>query len=89
MTHVLVTGVGAITPLGIGASAFWDGLVAGRSGIRRIRSFDSTGLPVQIAGEVCGFDPKEFMDPKAARRMDRFAQFAVAAAREAINHACL
>ncbi len=89
MTRVVVTGVGAVTPLGIGAAAFWDGLVAGRSGIRRISSFDSTGLPVQIAGEVCGFDPKVFMDPKAARRMDRFAQFAVAAAREAIDHAGL
>ncbi len=89
MGRVVVTGVGAVTPLGIGAEAYWQGLTAGRSGIRRIENFDATDLPVQIAGEVCGFDAKEFMDPKAARRMDRFAQFAVAAAREAIESARL
>ena len=89
MTRVVVTGVGAITPLGIGAEAYWRGLTGGCSGIRRIEGFDPGGLPVQIAGEVRGFDPKEFMDVKAARRMDRFAQFAVAATREALEHAGL
>lgn len=89
MRRVVVTGVGAITPLGIGAKAFWEGMVAGRSGIDRIQSWDPSSLDVQIAGEVRGFDPKDHMDPKAAKRMDRFAQFAVAAAREAIEGACL
>jgi 3-oxoacyl-[acyl-carrier-protein] synthase II len=86
---VVVTGVGAITPLGIGADAFWDGLTSGRSGIRTIEHFDPTGLDVTIAGEVPGFNAKDFMDFKAARRMDRFAQFGVAAAREAIESAGL
>jgi 3-oxoacyl-[acyl-carrier-protein] synthase II len=89
VTRVVVTGVGAITPLGIGADAFWSGLVQGQSGIRRIKNFDPTGLDVTIAGEVQDFNPKDFMDFKAARRMDRFAQFGVAAAREAIEHAGL
>ena len=85
MTRVVVTGVGAVTPLGIGVDTFWTGLTGGRSGIRNIRSFDASGLDVQIAGEVPDFVAKEFMDFKAARRMDRFAQFGVAAAREAID----
>jgi 3-oxoacyl-[acyl-carrier-protein] synthase II len=89
VTRVVVTGVGAITPLGIGAPAFWEGLTAGRSGIRCIEHFDASALEVKIAGEVPGFVPKDFMDFKAARRMDRFAQFAVAASREAIEHAGL
>ena len=89
MIGVVVTGIGAVTPLGIGAEVFWRALLAGESGIRPISGFDASDLPVRIAGEVPGFDPKEFMDPKAAKRMDRFAQFAVAAAREAIGHARL
>jgi len=79
--------MGAVSPLGIGADALWDGLTAGRSGIRPIEGFDAGDLPVRIAGEVRGFEPKEFMDAKAARRMDRFAQFAVAATREALGQA--
>src|SRR5690606_20555805 len=88
-TRVVVTGVGAITPLGIGADALWSGLTNGRSGISTIQNFDTTGLDVTIAGEVRDFKPKDFMDFKAARRMDRLAQFGVAAAREAIEHAGL
>jgi 3-oxoacyl-[acyl-carrier-protein] synthase II len=84
-----VTGVGAISPLGIGAAAFWEGIIAGRSGIRRIEHFDASDLPVQIAGEVREFVPGDFMDAKKARRMDRFAQFAVAATREALEDADL
>jgi 3-oxoacyl-[acyl-carrier-protein] synthase II len=87
--RVVITGIGAISPLGIGANATWDGLVNGRSGVRRIQSWDPTGIEVQIAGEVDGFVPKDFMDFKLAKRMDRFAQFAVASAREAIEHAGL
>ncbi|MEA2515481.1 MAG: 3-oxoacyl-[acyl-carrier-protein] synthase [Thermomicrobiales bacterium] len=89
MKRVVVTGVGAVTPLGIGAETFWEGLTAGRSGIRRIEAWDPSDLEVQIGGEVRGFEAKDFMDFKAARRMDRFAQFAVAAGREALDHAGL
>ncbi len=89
MKRVVITGVGAVTPLGIGTSATWDGLIAGRSGIRTIQSWDPGDLEVQIAGEVENFQPKDFMDFKAAKRMDRFAQFAVAASTEAIAQARL
>jgi 3-oxoacyl-[acyl-carrier-protein] synthase II len=81
----VVTGVGAVTPLGIGAKATWEGLLAGRSGIRRIQHWDPSSLEVQIAGEVDGFVARDHMDFKLAKRMDRFAQFGVAAAREAIE----
>ncbi|MDQ3045461.1 MAG: beta-ketoacyl-[acyl-carrier-protein] synthase II, partial [Chloroflexota bacterium] len=89
MTRVVVTGLGAVTPLGVGVESSWRGLTQGCSGIRRIQGFDPTGFEVQIAGEVPDFVAKEFMELKAARRMDRFAQFAVAASREAIAHAGL
>jgi 3-oxoacyl-[acyl-carrier-protein] synthase II len=82
--RVVITGVGAISPLGIGSAATWDGLTAGRSGIRPIESFDTSKVEVKIAGEVQNFQPKDYMDVKAAKRMDRFAQFAVASAREAV-----
>ncbi len=87
MTRAVVTGLGAVTPLGIGVDAFWEGLTAGHSGIREIQSFDVSDLDVKIAGEVPGFVPGDFMDVKASRRMDRFAQFAVAASRLAIDDA--
>ena len=89
VTRIVVTGVGAVTPLGIGADAYWDGLVAGRSGISYIDAFDTTDLDVKIGGQVRGFNPRDFMDFKVAKRMDRFAQFAVAASREAIEQANL
>lgn len=89
MTRVVVTGTGAVTPLGIGVDAFWSGLTAGCSGIRTIQHFDASGLEVQIAGEVPDFVARDFMDFKIARRMDRFAQFGVAAARQAIEDAGL
>ena len=89
MHRVVVTGLGAITPLGLDVPTFWRRLLAGESGIDRIELFDASNLEVQIAGEVKGFDPRDFMDFKAARRMDRFSQFAVAAAREAIRDAGL
>lgn len=85
MTRAVVTGLGAVTPLGIGVDAFWEGLTAGRSGVRQIQGFDATDLDVRIAGEVPDFNSADFIDPKLARRMDRFAQFAVAAAREALD----
>ena len=87
--RIVVTGIGAVTPLGIGAENTWQGLLAGRSGIGRIQAWDPSALEVQIAGEVDGFDPRNFMDFKLSKRMDRFAQFGVAAAREALEHAQL
>ena len=85
MTRVVVTGVGAVSPLGIGIGALWSGLTEGRSGIAPIKKFDTSDLEVKIAGEVDDFVPRDFMDFKAAKRMDRFAQFAVAATREALE----
>lgn len=85
MTRAVVTGLGAVTPLGIGVDAFWNGLIEGKSGIRRIQHFDASDLDVKIAGEVPDFVPSDFMDAKMARRMDRFSQFGVAASRQAID----
>ncbi|NPV60007.1 MAG: beta-ketoacyl-ACP synthase II [Actinobacteria bacterium] len=87
--RVVVTGLGAVTPLGVGAEAFWTALKQGRSGIGPISSFDADGLPSRIAGEVSSFDPAEYVDPKTAMRMDRFCHFAVAGARLALEDAGL
>ena len=85
-THrVVVTGMGAITPLGNSVPAFWDGMLAGRSGVRLATRYDIADFPYVIAAEVRDFEPREYMDAKAARRMARFAQFAVAAAGEALR----
>ena len=83
-TRVVVTGMGAVTPLGLAVASFWDGLTEGRCGIRRIAAFDPSELRSQIAGEVKDFDPLAgFNHPRDARHADRYSQFAVAAAREA------
>jgi 3-oxoacyl-[acyl-carrier-protein] synthase II len=84
-----VTGVGAITPIGLTAQEFWTNLVAGVSGVTRITRFDASDLPVKIAAEVKDFEPGNYMDGKDARRMSRFAQLAVAAAKLAANDADL
>ncbi|KAB8144999.1 beta-ketoacyl-ACP synthase II [Chloroflexia bacterium SDU3-3] len=85
-THrVVITGMGAITPLGNSVAAMWDGLAAGRSGVGYATGYDTDQIPYVIAAEVKGFDPRDYMDAKAARRMARFAQFAVAAAGEALR----
>jgi len=89
VTRALVTGLGAITPIGNTAEEFWTNLVNGVSGVTRITRFDPSDLPVQIAAEVKDFEPGRYMDTKAARRMSRFAQFAVAAARLAADDAGL
>jgi len=85
--RVVVTGMGAVTPLGIGVDAFWQGLLEGRSGIDRVTRIDVSNMPTQVAGEVKDFDPAAFMDAKEAKRMDRFTQFAVAAAKMALEDA--
>ncbi|PZN12969.1 MAG: beta-ketoacyl-[acyl-carrier-protein] synthase II [Bacillota bacterium] len=90
MRHrVVITGVGAVTPLGVGVDTLWEGVLAGRSGIRRITRFDPSPFPSQIAGEVPDFDPTAFIDRKDARRMDRFTQFAVASVAMALRDARL
>ena len=89
LRRVVVTGIGAVTPLGNDAEAFWAGLLAGRSGIGPITRFDASRHPVRVAGEVKGFDPSEVMDHRAARRSGRFAQLAVKAAKEALISARL
>ncbi|HUG17182.1 MAG TPA: beta-ketoacyl-ACP synthase II [Thermomicrobiales bacterium] len=85
--RIVVTGIGALTPIGNSASEFWDNLTAGRSGTNVIAAFDPSPLDVRIAGEVKGFEPKDYMDFKASRRMDRFSQLAVAASRMALDDA--
>jgi 3-oxoacyl-[acyl-carrier-protein] synthase II len=87
--RVVVTGLGMITPLGGSVDKTWDGIRAGRSGIGPITRFDTTGLETTIGGEVRDFDPLEYMDRKEARRADRFVQFAVATAAQAIKDAKL
>ena len=87
--RVVVTGTGVIAPNGIGIDNFWDSLIHGRSGIRKITHFDASSYSSKIAGEVHDFDPLNYMDPKSARRMDRFAQFAAACTRMAMDDANL
>ena len=89
MTRTVVTGVGAVTPIGLSATETWANMLAGKSGVGLITQFDTTDLPVKIAAEVHGFEPGNFMETKDARRMARFAQFAVAAARMAADDAGL
>jgi 3-oxoacyl-[acyl-carrier-protein] synthase II len=78
--RVVVTGLGLVSPVGIGVDASWSALVAGKSGVGPITLFDASTFPTRIAAEVKGFDPAQFMDRKEARRNDRFIQFALAAA---------
>jgi 3-oxoacyl-[acyl-carrier-protein] synthase II len=83
--RVVITGLGIISPIGIGIDENWRSLAAGKSGIGRITHFDPNGFSAQIAGEVKGFDPSKFMGDKEARRMDRFIQLGVAAGVEAFK----
>lgn len=85
--RVVITGMGAVTPLANSVPEFWQACVDGRSGIDYVTLFDATGYPCQIVGEVKGFDPLDHMDRREARRMARFSHFAVAASREALQSA--
>ncbi len=87
--RVVVTGMGAITPIGIGVEEFWTGIKEGKIGFDKITYFDTTDYKCKLAAQVKDFDPAQFMDKKAARRMEAFCQFAVAAAKEAIEDAGL
>lgn len=85
--RVAVTGIGVVSPIGIGKDRFWESLVAGRSGVGRITRFDVSGWDTQIAAEVRDFDPLLWMERKEVRRNDRFVQFAYAASRLALDDA--
>jgi 3-oxoacyl-[acyl-carrier-protein] synthase II len=87
--RVVVTGIGAITPIGIGKNVFWDGLKNGRSGIKKITYFDPSIFPSHVAGEINDFDPKAFMPIKAIRRTDRSTHFTIAATSMALEDAKL
>lgn len=87
--RVVITGIGVVCPLGIGRQEMWRSVTEGRSGAGPITLFDASDLPVRMACEASGFDPGDFMDRRAARRMDRYAQLAVAAARLALDDASL
>ena len=85
--RVVVTGIGCLSALGPDTASFWDGLIKGRSGISRITRFDPTDFPSKVGAEIRDFDPGKFMDPKEAKRNDRYTQYAVAASRMAIEDA--
>ena len=87
--RVVVTGIGIVSPVGLTRETTWASLVAGKSGIDQIASFETDGLATTIAGEVDGFEPTDYVGRKEARRMDRFVQLAVAASLEAVDHSDL
>ena len=87
--RVVVTGMGAVTPLGSSVEQFWDGLVAGRSGIGPITLCDTTGYPTRIAGEIPDFEPDRYINSRESRRMARFSQVSLAAAYMAMEDATL
>ena len=85
MKRVVITGLGAITPIGIGKENFWNSLIQGKSGIGPITRFDTTDFDTKIGAEVKDFNPSDYIDKKEARRMDRFTQYAVAGAKLALE----
>lgn len=89
MRRVVVTGMGAVTPIGTGVDAFWNGIVNEQIGFAPITTFDASEYKCKLAAEVKDFDPTLYMDKKAARRMEQFSQFAVAATKEAMEDAGL
>jgi 3-oxoacyl-[acyl-carrier-protein] synthase II len=89
MNRVVITGMGVVTALGKDLETFWGSLMAGKSGVSHIESFDVSEYPTRIAAEIKDFNPEEYMDRKEARKMDRFAQFAVVAAAKALQDADL
>ncbi len=89
MRRVAVTGIGAVTPIGSGAEGLWAGVLANRSAVRAIDRFDASPFPSRIAAQIDDFRPQDHLDVKRARRLDRFSQLSVAAARMAIGQSCL
>src|SRR2546426_10457066 len=89
MQRVVVTGIGAVTPIGMASAGLYAGMRRARSAVARLTRFDPSPFRCQVAAEVGEFDPLAYMDAKRARRLDRFAQFAVAAARQGVDDAGL
>lgn len=89
MRRVVITGMGAITPLGLNVEEYWQGLKEGHTAFGEITKFDSSAYKVHLAAEVKGFQGKEYMGFKAAKRMELFCQYAVAAAKEALEQSGL
>jgi len=87
--RVAITGLGAVSALGVGVPALWEAVVAGRSGVKRISGFDASGYLAQVAAELPAFDAEAHFDPAELELLDRFAQFAIVAAREAVDQAGL
>src|SRR5438445_6529931 len=87
--RVVITGLGAVTPLGLDVESTWEAICAGRSGVGPITLFDPTGFETRIAGQIHDFDPTRWLERKEARRMDRFCQLGVAAAVQAFRDAAL
>lgn len=87
--RVVITGVGAITPIGHGKEGLWRGVLAGRSAVRKISRFDASAFRSQIAGEIGDFEPADYLDAKQSKRFDRYSQLAVASARQGWEDACL
>ncbi len=84
--RVVITGVSAITPLGLDAKSTWEGIISGKSGIKKITRFDTTGFDTDIAGEVTDFNPEQFIPAKQCKRMDRFVQFSVCGAMQLMEN---
>jgi len=82
--RVVITGIGAITPIGSGQQGLWEGVRAGRSAVQRVSRFDPSAFRSQVAAQVIDFDPLDHIDAQRARRLDRYSQFAVAAAQQAV-----
>ena len=87
--RVVITGMGAVTPVGLTAAESWEAVKAGKCGIAPITLYDTSNMKAKLAGEVKGFDPANYMEKREARKMDRFAQFALAAAQEAVEQSGL
>ena len=85
MKNIVITGMGAVTPIGIGVAGYWQGILDMKCGIRKITRFHDDDVPITIAGEVDGFDPRDYMSPKLAKETGTFIQYAFASAREAIE----
>jgi len=85
--RVVITGIGALTPVGSGADGLWQGVLADRSAVKPIDRFDASAFPSRMAAQIDDFDPADHLDPRRARRLDRFSALSVAAARQAVDHA--
>ena len=83
--RIVVTGIGAITPIGLDIPQFWEGLISGRNGVTPIEYFDASRFDTQFAAQASGFNPEESFDKKSVKRLDKFSQFAIASSVQAIS----